>query len=81
MRPASLTFCTIMSTLMWALASSRKIRAATPGVSGTLSRVALAWFLSAAMPRMIIFSMLSTSSRTSVPGLTTKLETTSSTTP
>ena len=70
--PSSETFCTIMSTLMLASASGPKIAAATPGRSGTWVTVILASSFAKAMPLTTDFSipwtMISSSSTTSVPG-------------
>jgi hypothetical protein len=74
-------FCTIMSTLIVASPMALKMRAATPGLSGTPTRVSLAWFLSSETPRMTTPSMLRVSSFTMVPGLSLRLERTSNTTP
>ena len=79
--PCPLTLRTIMSTLMFAFARALKMPAAMPGRSGTLSIVTFACFLSAATPRTTMFSMAFTSSFTRVPGLSSKLDSTSSVTP
>src|SRR3989475_547583 len=70
-----------MSTLMAASPSVLKIRAPPRGLSGTATRVTLAWFLSSDTPRMTTSSMLRVSSFTIVPGLSFRLERTSNTTP
>ena len=50
---AAETFCTIMSMLISAAASARKIDAASPGLSGTPTTVILASLRSCATPEMI----------------------------
>ncbi len=55
------TFCTIMSMLVSAPATVSKIRAASPGLSGTPTTVILASLRSCATPEMIACSMLSDS--------------------
>ncbi|MCY1312139.1 hypothetical protein D9M70_625340 [compost metagenome] len=54
---AAETFCTIMSMLICASATARKIAAASPGLSGTPTTVILAWLRSWATPVMIAASM------------------------
>ena len=72
MRPvaAADTFCTIMSMLISASATARKIAAAWPGLSGTPTTVILASLRSCATPEMIACSMSRSSIEpvTSVPG-------------
>ena len=72
MRPvaAAETFCTIMSMLISAADTARKIAAASPGLSGTPTTVILASLRSCATPLMIacsIWSIPSGSSMTQVP--------------
>ena len=62
-----------MSMLMAAPEMALKTFAATPGLSGTLAMVTLAWLRSRLTPRMTTFSMLLVSSFTMVPGLLLKL--------
>ncbi len=64
-------FCTIMSMLISAAASSRKIAAASPGLSGTSTTVTLTSLRSCATPLMIACSTDSSSIDpwTMVPGL------------
>ena len=64
-------FCTIMSMLISASASSRKIAAASPGLSGTSTTVTLTSLRSCATPLMIACSTVSSSIDpvTVVPGL------------
>ena len=57
---AAETFCTIMSMLISASETARKIAAASPGLSGTPTTVILASLRSCATPEMIACSMEST---------------------
>ena len=54
---AAETFCTIMSMLIWASASARKMAAASPTLSGTPTTVILASLRSWATPQMMACSM------------------------
>ncbi len=65
-----------MSTLMPASASGPKMAAATPGRSGTPTSVTLASSRLYAIPLTTWCSTISSSSTTSVPGLSSKLEST-----
>ena len=84
-RPVSIveTFCTIMSTLPFACATTLKIDAALPGTSGTPATVTLASLRSAATPVMIASSTASPSlvSAMMVPGLLANDDRTCSLTP
>ena len=73
-------FCTIMSTLILASANGPKMPATTPGLSGTPTSVTLASPLSATMPAISSCSISSSSSTTSVPGASEKLDSTCTTT-
>ena len=55
---AAETFCTIMSMLIWASASARKMAAASPTLSGTPTTVTLASLRSCATPEMMACSMV-----------------------
>src|ERR1039458_4563414 len=76
-----LMFCTIISTFTLASPMALKMRAATPGLSGTATSVTFAWFLSSETPRTTMSSMFLVSSFTMVPGFSLRLERTSNTTP
>ena len=65
--PAADMFWTIMSMLMPASASGRKMRPATPGRSGTPRIVTFASPVSCATPEMIACSSMSSSLTTHVP--------------
>ena len=54
---AAETFCTIMSMLIEASATARKIRAASPTLSGTPTTVIFASLRSCATPEMIACSI------------------------
>jgi hypothetical protein len=81
--PCSETFCTIMSMFTPASESARKIRAATPGRSGTPSTVTFASEVSWMTPEMIAFSSIGSSSspRIHVPSSPVKVERTCTETP
>jgi len=68
------SFWTIMSTLTFASASAPKIRPATPGRSGTPSRVIRASSVECTTAVMSGFSMVSSSGRTTVPGVSSNEE-------
>ena len=73
-RPSAPMFCTIMSTLTPASASGPKIAAAMPGRSGTPITVIFASSREWATPLTTLHSTISSSSQTSVPGTSSKLE-------
>src|ERR1035437_8853852 len=72
-----LMFCTIISTFTVASPIALKMRAATPGLSGTATSVTFAWFLSSETPRTTTSSIFLVSSFTMVPGFSLRLERTS----
>ncbi len=74
------TFWTMMSTLIPASASGSKTRAATPGLSGTATRVTLATLRSWASPRTLFRCSTCGSSVMSVPVASSKELRTSMTT-
>ena len=77
-RPSAQMFCTIMSTLTPPSASGPKSAAAMPGRSGTPITVIFASSREWATPLTTRDSMISSSSQTSVPGTSVKLDSTCS---